>query len=100
MPDTLSHYFLDVIYIMLRLVIPCSLLRCSTYFGGNSREQRDTSAKMSCQERDSSVFFSLLLAGEGSADDCALARWLSFAARRGQPSPHRLSDRICIRGVR
>ena len=37
-----------------------------------TRVSRGTSAKMSCQERYSSLFFSLLLAGEGFAHDCAL----------------------------
>ena len=47
---------------------------------------------MSCQERAISLFFSLLLAGEGFADDCALPRWLSFPARRGRRSPRRLCE--------
>jgi len=64
----------------ISLLIPCSLLRRRAYFGV-TRISKGTSAKMSCQERDTSLFFSLLLTGEGFADDCALPRCLGFPAR-------------------
>ena len=42
---------------------------------------KGTSATMSCQEPDTFLFFSFLVAGKRLAHDCALQRWLSFPAR-------------------
>jgi hypothetical protein len=39
-----------------------------------SIREQNLSAEMSWKERDTSLFFSLLLAGEGVADDLALPR--------------------------
>jgi hypothetical protein len=54
---------------------------------------------MSNQERYTSLSFSLLLRGEGFADDRALPRWLSLPSRRGRTRHRRLSEGVRARIV-
>jgi len=59
-------------------------------------ERRASEHRTSWQEGDPSLSFSLILGGEGFADDRALPPWSSFPAWHARHSTHRLSERSRI----